>query len=127
MSCFFCNLPKERIIKEYEHWIVVKDGFSIAKEHTLIIPKKHIAKFEQLNAFQWNELFSIINDVVSQLKNYIGMIDFNLGLNDGPLAGQTIKHLHVHVIPRFEGDCEDPRGGVRWIMPEKANYCDKKE
>lgn len=55
------------------------------------------------------------------------MSDFNLGLNDGPLAGQTVKHLHMHIIPRFKNDCEDPRGGVRWIIPEKANYWDKKD
>jgi len=68
MSCFFCNLPKERIIKEYDHWIIIKDDFPVAKDHTLIISKKHISKYSQLNIFQWNELFSIINDVVSQLK-----------------------------------------------------------
>ena len=127
MSCFFCSIPEEKIIKKYEHWIIIRDGFPITKDHTLIIPKKHIAKCEQLNVFQWTELFYVINDVVSQLKKDIGMIDFNVGINDGPLAGQTIKHLHVHIIPRFEGDCEDPRGGVRWIMPEKANYWDKKD
>ena len=68
MSCFFCSIPEEEIIKKYEHWIIIRDVFPITKDHALIISKKHIAKYEQLNVFQWTELFYVINDAVLQLK-----------------------------------------------------------
>ena len=121
-SCPFCHLPKDRLIDEDRHFMVIRDGFPISPAHTLIIPKRHIQSFFELSEDERGSLFSILEAAKRQLEDECQPDAFNIGINDGPEAGQTVPHLHIHLIPRYKGDMEDPRGGVRWIMHDKARY-----
>ena len=122
-TCVFCEKVKASdVLYENELAAVFRDGFPISKGHTLIIPKDHIQDYFELNKETkeaMNELVEIArNDLIKELNPDA----FNFGLNNGPAAGQTVGHAHLHLIPRFEGDVEDPRGGIRWIISEKAKY-----
>ena len=122
-TCVFCEKVKASdVLYENELAAAFRDGFPISKGHTLIIPKNHIQDYFELNKEtkeSMNELVEIArNDLIEELNQDA----FNFGLNSGPAAGQTVGHAHLHLIPRFEGDVEDPRGGIRWIISEKAKY-----
>ena len=119
----FCNLPKKRIIDEDEFMFVIKDGFPVTKHHTLIIPKRHVADYFGLHQPELNSL----NTLLQKHKDLITKKDktvtgFNIGMNNGEDAGQTVFHCHVHLIPRRKGDIKNPRGGVRGIIPNKKDY-----
>lgn len=102
--------------------MVLRDGFPISPGHTLIIPKRHIGSFFETTPDERNELLSLLDRAQKNLQTEFNPDAFNIGINDGAAAGQTIHHLHIHLIPRYQGDQPDPRGGVRWIIPEKAKY-----
>jgi len=124
-SCLFCNLPSERIIKKTKYFNIIKDLYPISKGHTLITSINHYRYLRDLPEEAVKELWSLV--IVTQkllMKEYV-CSDFNIGINDGPDAGQTINHFHLHIIPRYEGDVKNPKGGVRWIIPEKADYWSK--
>lgn len=125
-NCVFCTLPRERVRLENVHAIAIRDGYPISPGHTLIIPRRHIASVFEATAGEWLE-FLVLMDLAKQvLEEEFHPDGYNIGINDGAAAGQTIPHLHLHLIPRYEGDRDDPRGGVRWIIPEKADYWTKK-
>lgn len=122
-TCVFCEKVKASdVLYENELAAAFRDGFPISKGHTLIVPKDHIQDYFELNKEtkeSMNELVEIArNDLIEELNPDA----FNFGLNSGQAAGQTVGHAHLHLIPRFEGDVEDPRGGIRWIISEKAKY-----
>jgi diadenosine tetraphosphate (Ap4A) HIT family hydrolase len=121
-TCPFCSLPKERIWFESTYSLAFLDGFPIAEGHALVIPKRHAASAFDLPPDELNDLFSMVGKVRVMLQKKYQPDAFNIGINDGQAAGQTVPHAHVHVIPRRKGDVADPRGGVRWIIPEKAKY-----
>ena len=123
--CPFCSLPSERIIDRNEHGLVVRDGFPISPGHTLIIPKRHTGSFFDLTETERLDLLLLLDKAKLNLENEFKPDGYNIGINDGPAAGQTVPHLHIHLIPRYAGDRADPRGGVRWIIPEKADYWSK--
>ena len=87
-----------------------------------MIPKRHEASFFNLSDAEQRDVLALVNAQYVLLRSEFGMVDSNIGINDGPSAGQTVGHCHVHIIPRVEGDVTDPRGGVRWVIPEKADY-----
>lgn len=120
--CPFCSLPTSRIVDENLHGWVIRDGFPISPGHTLIIPKRHVGSFFELEPSERDALLSLIDAAKRDLDTEFKPDGFNIGINDGPAAGQTVPHLHIHLIPRYLGDRQDPRGGVRWIIPEKADY-----
>jgi len=120
--CAFCTLPPGRIIDSNEHGLVVRDGFPISPGHTLVIPKRHIGSFFELQPDEQAELMALLGNAKLVLDKEFAPQGYNIGINDGPAAGQTVPHLHIHLIPRYTGDRTDPRGGVRWIIPEKADY-----
>ena len=121
-ACPFCTLPDERVIDQNDHGLVIRDGFPISPGHTLIIPKRHIGSFFDLKIAERSDLLGLLDKAKTALDNEFNPNGFNIGINDGPAAGQTVPHLHIHLIPRYNGDIADPRGGVRWIIPEKADY-----
>ena len=123
-ACPFCNLTKDRIVDEDRNFVVIRDGYPISPGHTLIIPKRHVGSFFELEEQERQTLFKLLETTKERLVEEFHPDAFNIGINDGPEAGQTVPHLHIHLIPRYEGDVEDPRGGVRWVIPEKANYWD---
>jgi diadenosine tetraphosphate (Ap4A) HIT family hydrolase len=98
------------------------DSFPITPGHSLIIPKRHISSFFEATKEEQTALLDLLAEMRELLIHEKNPNGFNIGINDGAAAGQTVMHLHIHLIPRYEGDTADPRGGVRWIMPEKAPY-----
>ena len=101
---------------------VIRDGFPISPGHTLIIPKRHVASFFELTPEERADLLELLDAAKADLDQEFSPDGYNIGVNDGAAAGQTIAHVHIHLIPRFAGDRSDPRGGVRWIFPDKADY-----
>ena len=121
-SCPFCSLPESRVLLSTPHFKVIRDGFPISPGHTLVIPHRHVGSLFALEEAEFAALWPVLQWVRSDLQAEFAPDSVNVGVNDGPAAGQTVPHLHVHVIPRYAGDVADPRGGVRWILPEKADY-----
>jgi len=121
-DCPFCTLPHDRIIDSNEMGFVIRDGFPISPGHTLIIPKRHVSSFFEISQEERDALLDLLDQAKKVIAKELSPDSFNIGINDGPAAGQTVPHLHIHLIPRFKGDQEDPRGGVRWIIPGKAKY-----
>ena len=87
-----------------------------------MLPKKHVGSFFELTEFEQLELIQLLNQAKHDLDQLFKPTAYNVGINDGIAAGQTIPHLHIHLIPRYDGDQVDPRGGVRWLFPDKADY-----
>lgn len=121
-QCPFCDPHLENLWFESDHGRVIRDGFPISKGHTLIVPKAHVSSFHDLEPEIQTALWKLVAEVRNRLANELQPDGFNIGLNDGEAAGQTVMHAHIHVIPRWKGDVPDPRGGVRWIIPDKARY-----
>lgn len=122
-ECLFCNISKERVIAENELVFSMRDGFPVTKFHTLVIPKRHTIDYFSLTKDELlacDSLLHSLKDDILKLDNSVE--GFNVGMNSGSVAGQTIFHCHIHLIPRRQGDVENPRGGVRFVIPEKANY-----
>lgn len=122
-GCPFCELPAERIVAENELAIAFKDGFPVTEHHTLIIPKRHAADYFALYQPERNAIQNLLEDqreaILAVDETVTG---FNIGMNCGEDAGQTVFHCHVHLIPRRCGDVAEPRGGVRGVIPEKQQY-----
>ena len=121
-DCVFCKLPMNRIEFETNTLQLVFDNYPLSKGHILVIPKKHIMSFFELTKEEYIELHQVINQAKAILDSTVKPDGYNIGINDGEAAGQTIFHLHIHIIPRYMGDSPNPRGGIRWIFPNKANY-----
>jgi diadenosine tetraphosphate (Ap4A) HIT family hydrolase len=107
---------------ESEFAVAFPDGFPVTEGHTLVIPKRHVASLFELSDEEQAAVWKLVAQVRVSLVAELRPDGFNIGLNDGPAAGQTVMHAHVHIIPRRRGDVVDPRGGVRWIIPGKAQY-----
>jgi diadenosine tetraphosphate (Ap4A) HIT family hydrolase len=120
--CPFCNLDPGRIRLENAAAIALPDAFPVAEGHTLVVPRRHVASLFDLSEEEQAAVWRLVAEVRAKLATELHPDGFNIGVNDGPAAGQTVMHAHVHVIPRRKGDAADPRGGVRWIKPEKARY-----
>ena len=126
--CIFCKVDKKNIIYENDYAYVSYDSYPVSKFHSLIIPKRHISDFFDLNK---DELFACY-DVIHKIKKEIEKKDklvkgFNIGTNAGLISGQTIMHCHIHLIPRRKGDVDNPQGGVRAVIPLKQHYLRKSE
>ena len=125
-QCPFCKIIESdstnRIIDQNDLGFVIYDSYPINEGHTLIIPKRHISSFFEITHEERNALLSLLDSAKTILNNEFKPNSYNIGINDGKAAGQTVPHLHIHLIPRYQGDMEDARGGVRWIFPDKAKY-----
>jgi diadenosine tetraphosphate (Ap4A) HIT family hydrolase len=120
-DCPFCKIDAE-IIAKNDSFFAIRDGFPVSDGHTLLIPHRHVTGFFELTEKEQHDLLKLLNQLKVELDNEFSPDGFNIGINNGKAAGQTIMHLHVHLIPRFDGDVADPRGGVRWVKPDKAVY-----
>lgn len=121
-ACPFCALPAARIVASNDLAMAIRDGFPISPGHTLIIPRRHVASIADATPDELRALWALLAEARRSLDASMQPAGYNIGVNDGVAAGQTVMHLHVHLIPRYAGDRADPRGGVRWIVPEKADY-----
>ena len=125
--CLFCNIDESGSAHENELAYASYDSYPVSEHHCLIIPKRHIKDFFELT----NEELIACNDLIKKVKDEILNKDqtvrgFNLGSNVGKISGQSILHCHLHLIPRREGDVENPQGGVRSVIPNKQYYKRKK-
>lgn len=120
--CPFCATETAQAVLENELAFAIYDQFPVTPGHALIIPKRHVSSFFETTTEEKIALLDLSTKLRAKLLEERSPDGFNLGINDGPAAGQTVMHLHLHLIPRYAGDTEDPRGGVRWIMPVKAPY-----
>lgn len=125
MPCPFCKLPLGRIVDENEHAVCIRDAYPVSPGHSLVIPKRHIGSFFETNDAERRALLALVDNTKRLLDTELRPDAYNIGINDGRAAGQTVTHLHIHLIPRYTGDRPDPRGGVRWIIPERADYWSK--
>lgn len=122
-NCLFCEIPEGRIIASNDLVYAIRDGFPVTSLHTLVIPKRHAIDYFELTK---DELLAC-NDLLHLLKESImqedpSVVAFNIGMNAGAAAGQTVFHCHIHLIPRRNRDVENPRGGVRHLIPGKGFY-----
>jgi diadenosine tetraphosphate (Ap4A) HIT family hydrolase len=122
-SCVFCRQSDTR------HQLAANDlavafpaGFPVSPGHALIVPRRHEPDFFALTAEEQAAVVALVNPVRAVLGPQFSPDGYNLGVNAGKAAGQTILHTHLHVIPRYAGDVAEPRGGVRWVLPETARY-----
>ena len=121
-TCLFCTLGAGRIVLANELAVVIRDNFPVSPGHTLIIPKRHVVSFFDVTGDERKAMLALLDSAKLGLDAAFHPDGYNVGINDGEAAGQTVPHLHLHLIPRYAGDREDPRGGVRWILPQKAKY-----
>ena len=120
--CPFCHLDPNRVMADDELAIVYRDGFPVSLGHTVIIPRRHFATLFEATDAEQSALFKALAHAKDLLDKYHQPDGYNIGINPGQAGGQSVPHLHIHLIPRYRGDKEDPRGGVRWVLPDKAKY-----
>tara|TARA_B100001540_G_scaffold237799_1_gene212239 strand:+ start:651 stop:1052 length:402 start_codon:yes stop_codon:yes gene_type:complete len=124
--CLFCNTTNKEYVFENDLAFSTFDSYPVSEFHLLIVPKRHVKNYFELS----NDEMIACNKIVLLSKNKIEQMDqsirgFNIGINCGKAAGQTIMHCHIHLIPRREGDVENPQGGVRGVIPSKQHYVRK--
>jgi len=119
--CLFCTDPKG-VLQGNELVYSARDTYAVSPGHTLVIPKRHVASFFDLTPEEINACMEQINEVRKSVDEEFKPDGYNIGVNVGPAAGQSIFHVHIHVIPRYKGDVENPQGGVRHVLPGKAHY-----
>jgi len=119
MYCPFCECDS---IIDGELAYARYDKFPVSKGHCLIIPKRHVKTWFDMSKEEQTEAFELIDQIKALLDEKYSPDGYNIGMNCGEAAGQTIPHAHLHVIPRYKGDMENPRGGVRGVIPEKQSY-----
>ena len=122
-DCIFCSIPRDRIISENDLTFAIRDNYPVTTLHSLIIPKRHVIDYFDLT----NDELIACNDLIQKVKEQTLNKDksvkaFNIGTNAGKMAGQSIMHCHIHLIPRRKGDVENPQGGVRSVIPKKQHY-----
>jgi diadenosine tetraphosphate (Ap4A) HIT family hydrolase len=120
-ACIFCE-PKREIIAQNECAIAVFDSFPVSPGHALVLPRRHVATIWDLDETEYGLCFRLVRYIQPILAAKYSPHGFNVGVNCGEAAGQSVWHAHVHVIPRYTGDTENPRGGVRHVIPLKGNY-----
>ena len=120
--CLFCSVSRDEILLDRPLALARRDGYPVSQGHTLIIPRRHVASFFETTEEERRAMLKLLDEVKAMLDREHKPDGYNIGINNGPAAGQTVMHLHMHLIPRYAGDRPDPRGGVRWVLPEKAKY-----
>jgi diadenosine tetraphosphate (Ap4A) HIT family hydrolase len=120
--CPFCLIDQSMVLKETNLTLIIPDKFPVSPGHSLIILKRHAESFFCTSEKEKKALYDSLSLAKFSIEKNKKPDGYNIGINDGESAGQTINHLHIHLIPRYKGDSKDPRGGIRWIIPDKAPY-----
>lgn len=122
-NCPFCKVESEReIIASSLLSVAFFDGFPVSPGHALIIPKRHVSSFFDLSQEERQDLLNLADSVKQIVEERYHPDGYNIGVNVGEADGQSIFHVHMHLIPRYQGDVPNPRGGVRGVIPDKQNY-----
>tara|TARA_R110002167_G_scaffold15739_8_gene62594 strand:- start:23 stop:382 length:360 start_codon:yes stop_codon:yes gene_type:complete len=119
MNCPFCEFE---VVIDSDLIYARYDKYPVSLGHCLIVPKRHVETWFDMNKEEQTEAFDLIDKVKVMLDEKHSPEGYNIGMNCGETAGQTIPHAHIHVIPRYKGDMPNPRGGVRGVIPEKQSY-----
>jgi diadenosine tetraphosphate (Ap4A) HIT family hydrolase len=120
--CPFCAPPPDRILEATQHAFVVLDAYPVSPGHTLVISRRHVMDIFDLTRSEIDDIVRLIRSARERLDRTLHPSGYNIGVNVGRAAGQTVMHVHIHVIPRYPGDTSDPTGGVRGVIPGKACY-----
>jgi ATP adenylyltransferase len=122
-DCLFCDSKNDELLEEGGLCYARRDGYPVSEHHTLIIPKRHVASYFDLSEDEVIDMFRMARQMREQIEQLDAMVSgFNLGVNAGKDAGQSIFHVHLHLIPRRKGDIDNPQGGVRGVIPSKRTY-----
>ena len=125
--CLFCNINSKDLIFDNEFAFASFDSYTVSKYHSLIVPKRHILDYFELTNDELLACNNLIKKIKKKIQNEDKTVDgFNIGTNSGIVAGQSIMHCHIHLIPRRKGDVDNPQGGVRGVIPSKQHYIRKK-
>ena len=123
-ACPFCNPDASRCAFSGMHEHAIWDAFPVNPGHMLIIPRRHVATWDELTVEEKTATIAAVDRAIALIRSQYAVDGFNVGFNMGSAAGQTVFHFHLHIIPRYTGDVSDPRGGVRHVIPARANYLD---
>ena len=115
-------VDESRVINENKYAFAIKDGYPVTEGHALIIPERKVPSYFDLNDEEKQAMLELLETTRELLFDLYNPDGFNIGINDGEAAGQTIMHCHIHLIPRYFGDTKYPRGGVRGVIPNKQSY-----
>ena len=123
-TCLFCKRVERRdgLIAERDRAVAFPDAYPLTPGHCLVLPIRHEPDFFELTSNEQDDIWQLVWEVRELLMVERKAKAFNIGVNVGRAAGQTVRHAHVHLIPRYRGDVPDPRGGVRWVIPERARF-----
>ncbi len=121
-ACPFCEIADRPVVCRNQHAFAIHDAFPVSEGHTLVIPHRHVCDVFELTDEELAAVFKLAGEVKSMLVRECSPAGFNVGINFGQAAGQTIEHAHVHIIPRYVGDVDDPSGGIRNVIPGKGHY-----
>lgn len=121
-DCVLCKIDESRIAWSSPLVLALWDGFPVSPGHALVVPRRHAASWNELTQDEKAAIFSGVDAARALIADRYRPDGYNVGFNDGVAAGQTVMHFHMHVIPRYEGDTPDPRGGVRWVLADNAIY-----
>jgi len=121
-ACPFCDVNPDRVIAETALTLTMRDAFPVSPGHTLIVPKRHFQSLFDASDDEAAEIWQALRLATADLSRSLHPDGYNVGVNVGAAAGQTVMHLHLHLIPRYCGDQPDPRGGIRRVFPELADY-----
>ena len=121
-SCLVCGAPPSPVIAENALSVAFWDGYAVSPGHTLIVPRRHLADWFEATPEEQRATLALLRECQEGLAQEFAPDGFNIGVNCGLAAGQTVMHLHRHLIPRYTGDVDDPAGGVRFVIPEKGDY-----
>ena len=125
--CLFCNINSKDLVFDNEFAFASFDSYPVSKYHSLIVPKRHILDYFELTNDELLACNNLIKKIKKKIQNEDKTVDgFNIGTNSGVVAGQSIMHCHLHLIPRRKGDVDNPQGGVRGVIPSKQHYIRKK-
>lgn len=123
-DCLFCDRIMSRSEPLVSHALAVafEDAYPVSPGHMLIVSRRHVQRFRDLTDEERRAMWDLVPAVCDRIEKAHAPDAYNIGLNDGAAAGQTMSHLHLHVIPRYAADVGDPRGGIRWVLPKRAAY-----
>jgi diadenosine tetraphosphate (Ap4A) HIT family hydrolase len=121
-GCAFCGVDRARIAWSSPLAIALWDIYPVSLGHALVVARRHVASWSEVTPDEKRDLIAGVDAARALIDERYQPHAYNIGFNDGEAAGQTIMHFHVHVIPRYQGDVLDPRGGIRWVLPDKAAY-----
>ena len=122
-GCPFCDrIESTDPVAANDSAIAFPDGFPVSEGHMLVVPRRHVRSLWDLSPNEQHDIWGLVSEVRALLASRHSPDGFNVGVNDGAAAGQTVDHAHLHVIPRYAGDVPDPRGGIRLVLPDRARY-----